>query len=148
MTAARTVLTMGSMAASLCAEAADEPVEVRGAPPSAMPAGEPVPVRYFNRDGSVFLGDDYLIKGVAGVILWRLLGDHQRTGRSEFSNRELRLDPALRLPDVCDNLEARLILLQRRLQERCGWLGIEKTGRGRFRLVLARPVILLAEEPA
>lgn len=141
--------TLGlSMAASLCAEAAEEPVEVRGAPPSAMPAGEPVPVRYFNRDGSVFLGDDYLIKGVAGVILWRLLGDHQRTGRSEFSNRELRLDPALRLPDVCDNLEARLILLQRRLQERCGWLGIEKTGRGRFRLVLARPVILLAEEPA
>ena len=141
--------TLGlSMAACLCAEVAEEPVVAEEAPASAVPAGEPVRVRHFGRDGSVFLGDDYLIKGVAGAILWRLLKDHQRSGRREFSNRELRLDPALRLPDVCDNLEARLILLQRRLQERCDWLGIEKTGRGRFRLVLARPVVLLADEPA
>ena len=90
----------------------------------------------------MFLGDDYLIKGVAGAILWKLVGDFVRKGRTEFSNRELRLDTTLGLPDIADNLEARLILLQRRLAERSRDLAIEKTGRGRFRLRVLRPVQL------
>lgn len=140
--------TLGlSMAACLCVEAAEgAAAEPEEAAVATVPAGDAVRVRHYARDGSVFLGDDYLIKGVAGAILWRLLNDHQRTGRSLFSNRELRLDPALGLPEVADNLEARLILLQRRLRDRCDWLGIEKTGRGRFRLALTRPVTLHAEE--
>jgi hypothetical protein len=35
-----------------------------------------------------------------------------------------------------------LILLQRRLAEHCEFLGIEKTGRGRFRLNVSRPLRL------
>lgn len=58
------------------------------------------------------------LKGMAGAILWKLLKEHLELGRSEFINKALRLDTGLRLPDVCDNLEARLILLQRRLAER------------------------------
>lgn len=102
--------------------------------------GVPLPVRYYAANGSVFLGEDYLIKGVAGTIFWRLLELREAEGRSEFTNRELRLDPALRLPDIDDNLEARLILLQRRLAERDAGVSIEKTGRGRFRLVVKRPL--------
>ena len=106
-------------------------------------SGTPSVVRHYASDDSIFIDDDYLIKGVAGAIFTKLLRDHLKTQRCEFSNKELRLDPALRLPDVTDNLEARLILLERRLGERRAPMRIEKTGRGRFRLRLERPFTLV-----
>ena len=113
-------------------------------PERAAPiTGAPIAVRHYAANDSVFLDDDYLIKGVAGAILWKLLRDYTREQRTEFTNRELRLDPAIRLPDIADNLEARLVLLQRRLLERSPHLRIEKTGRGRFRLCVERPVQLV-----
>jgi adenylate cyclase len=121
-------------------DAAEEPASaVSGAPPD----GAPVLIRHFRADDSVFIGDDYLIKGVAGAIFRKLVGDYVASRRTDFTNRELRLDPAIRLPDLGDNLEARLILLERRLAERSPFLRIEKTGRGRFRLRVARPVKLV-----
>ena len=100
-------------------------------------------MRHYEADGSVFLDDDYLIKGVAGAVLWKLLRDHATEGRSEFSNRELRLSPEIGLPEVGDNLEARLVLLTRRLVDRQACVRLEKTGRGRFRLCVQRPVKLV-----
>jgi hypothetical protein len=111
----------------------------RPAPPVAA---ESARVRFFAVDGSTFLDGDYLIKGVAGRVLWVLLGHHAREGRTEFTNKEVRLDPALELPEFRDNLESRLILLKRRLDEREAPIRIEKTGRGRFRLVVEREVRL------
>jgi predicted pyridoxine 5'-phosphate oxidase superfamily flavin-nucleotide-binding protein len=121
------------------AEAEPEPTT-----PASAPAlrGAVLQVRHYPSNDSVFLDDAYLIKGVAGAILWKLVRDHQGQGRTEFSNRELRLDASLGLPDVSDNLEARLLLLQRRLQEHGPDLRIERTGRGRFRLVVGRPLAL------
>ncbi len=104
--------------------------------------GAPVTIQRYAADNSVFIEQDYLIKGVAGAICWRLLLEFTRRQRTDFSNRELRLDPSIGLPEVGDNLEARLLLLQKRLAERCDFLGIEKTGRGRFRLRVERPVAL------
>jgi adenylate cyclase len=120
-------------------EPAPAPVPV----PEVVPlAGPPLSVRYYRADSSVFFDTHYVIKGVAGTILWKLLREHLQSGRVEFSNRELRLDPDLRLPDHAENLEARLVLLYRRLIERDAPVRIEKTGRGRFRLLVTRPLVL------
>jgi adenylate cyclase len=124
--------------------AADERPETPAAEPGRVPvSGALATIRHYAENDSVFVGDDYLIKGVAGAVLWKLLRDHVHGNRTEFTNRELRLDPAIRLPDVSENLEARLILLQRRLAERCAFISLEKTGRGRFRLRVGRPIKLV-----
>lgn len=102
-----------------------------------------ITIKHYAADDSVFIGDDYLIKGVAGSILAKLVRDYLCSKRTEFSNRELRLDPSIRLPDLSDNLEARLVLLQRRLAERSACLQMQRTGRGRFRLSATHPVELV-----
>jgi hypothetical protein len=112
----------------------------------AVVSGLSAQVKHYQEDDSVFLDNEYLIKGVAGGILWRLLHNYDEHGRVEFSNREIRLDPTLDLPDIKDNLEARLILLRKRLEERCDYLRIEKTARGRFRLDVTRPLELVHVE--
>ena len=132
--------------AALFAQAACEPddTEPARAEPAARPHGAPLAVRYFAADHSVFIDNDYVIKGVAGSILWTLLNEFQQSGRRDYCNRELRRDPRLPLPGVGDNLETRLLLLQRRLAERCPAIALEKTGRGRFRLQLTQPLALEA----
>lgn len=117
-------------------------------PPSAPPVqntghAPPLAIRHYASNDSVFFGDDYLIKGVAGAILWRLLNAFVNDKRDQFSNRELRADKALGLPELSDNLEARIYLLQRRLSERDAGISLEKTGRGRFRLNVARAISLI-----
>lgn len=113
---------------------------------SEMPhqiGGPSLSVRHFAANDSVFLDDDYLIKGVAGAILWVLLSDFVKRGRTSFTNKGLRVDSRIRLPGVSDNLEARLVLLQRRLAERHAGIALSKTGRGRFLLTVDRPLALV-----
>jgi GAF domain len=109
-------------------------------PPADVPAAE---IRHYASDDSVLIDNEYLIKGVAGRILWRILRQYTESHRVEFSNKEIRLDQSLMLPDLNDNLEARLILLRRRLEDRCPFIHIAKTGRGRFRLNVDRPLSLV-----
>lgn len=121
-------------------EAPDEtPVNER---PPVQLQGTPLTVRHFAANDSIFLDDDYLIKGVAGAILWALLDDFTQRGRTSFTNKGLRVDSRIRLPGTSDNLEARLVLLQRRLAERNAGIAIDKTGRGRFTLTVERPLTL------
>lgn len=99
-------------------------------------------IKYYREDKSLFIDDEYIIKGLPGQILWKLLKTYTAEGRSDFSNREIRLDRSLNLPPVKDNLETRLILLRQRLLERCRFMQIEKTGRGQFRLQITKKLLL------
>ncbi len=85
---------------------------------------------YHDTDGSIFFGDEYVIKSLPGRILRKLLRAFIAEGRTEFTKKELRLDPELKLPPVRDNLDTRLILLRRRLEERFPFIRLEANGRG------------------
>ncbi|OCW59082.1 GAF domain-containing protein [Hoeflea olei] len=101
---------------------------------TATATGPAIRVRYYSRDGSIFLDDEYLIRGVPGRLLHHFLGDYLATGRRDFLNREIRRDRSLLLPDYKDNLETRLILLRRRLEEKGGPIRLVRADRGRLRL--------------
>jgi hypothetical protein len=136
-----------SVAAALAARSsgqADEPVTT-GEEPAAAGAGAAGPccaVVYYQADDSVLCDGEYIIKGVPGRILWRLLCHHAALGRTQFTNRELRLDETLGLPAGNDNLEARLLVLRRRLADRACGITLERVGRGRLELVLVRALAL------
>jgi adenylate cyclase len=112
------------------------------APVVAVAQGAPLRVSYYQADDSVFAGGEYVIKGVPGRILWQLLKEHVAEGRTTFTNRELRLDESLGLPAGSENLEARLLVLRKRLAGGAFGIELERVGRGRLALRSARPLEL------
>jgi hypothetical protein len=111
--------------------------------PATTPQGAPLAVAYYHADDSDFIDDSYVVKGVPGRILWKLLQEHAADGRISFSNRELRLDEHLGLPAGNNNLEARLLVLRKRLAAlECGIL-LDRVARGRLSLSVLAPLTLL-----
>lgn len=87
-------------------------------------------MRYEASDGSVFIGDEYLIRGIPGRVLHHFISRFLASGTVDFANRDLRRDPSLRLPVYKDNLETRLILLRRRLEEKGSPIQLSRPARG------------------
>lgn len=94
-------------------------------------------VAYYKNDDCIFIDGEYLIRNIPAKLLLKILKSYESKGQTEFSNRELRMDPSLQLPDFKDNLETRLILLRKRLEKKCPAFRLPSCGRGKFRLELS-----------
>jgi adenylate cyclase len=143
---ALSIIAGQAAAALVMAEALAGEAQGGGELPSRRPAaGQSFTVTHHAYDDSVFIDNEYVIKGVSGRLLMFMLEIHGREGRRDFTNREFRLAGSLRLPDVKDNLESRLLLLRRRLADKRLPVRLVRTGRGRISLALiGRPLIQAA----
>lgn len=126
------VLAMSIQSLQVVHRAEQDPVPAGSLP--AKPAGEKMVFSFYAGDDCLFLNGEYLIRSLPARILWKLLKQREASDQREFSNRELRMDSFLQLPEVKDNLETRLILLRKRLEAKCPSVKIVSIGRGRFRL--------------
>lgn len=114
------------------ADEADAPATVARAPVAAPKRSRVV--TFYTHDDCIFVDGEYLVRNVPGRILWRILRRYVDEGRVDVKNRELRLDTSLGLPAIKDNLESRLILLRKRLEQKCPDIRLVPKARGQLLL--------------
>ncbi|MBL4928511.1 GAF domain-containing protein [Fuscibacter oryzae] len=139
------LLILATQAASALRASEREAAQTVPVPVPPLPAtiaGRGVHVIHHRYDDSIFIDGTYIVKGIAGALLRLILEWHLNEGRNVFTNREMRLAAGPRLPEIKDNLETRLLLLRRRLEEKGAALRIVRVERGRLRLEAEGPITL------
>ncbi|MGM4915581.1 GAF domain-containing protein [Rhizobium sp. 768_B6_N1_8] len=126
---------------------ADEAVALpsRRAPATTDTSDLSIDAVYHSFDHSIFIARRYVIKGVAARILLHMLQRGLASTDFEFTNRELRASLSNVLPEFKDNLETRLLLLRRRLDELELPLRLLRTGRGKLLLEIRGRLNLVVE---
>jgi hypothetical protein len=93
--------------------------------------------RYFPADESLTLNESHFTKGIPAKILRFLLEAYLNDGKSEFEYREPKRLFEISLGQKNSNFEVRFYRLVEKLESGTAGLRIEKTGRGKFRLVVS-----------
>ena len=91
--------------------------------------------RYFRSDESMILNDTKFIKGISAKILRYLLEAYLDQGRDSFEYKELKRQFEITLGQKNSNFEIRFYRLVEKLESDSPGFRIERTGRGRFRVV-------------
>lgn len=91
--------------------------------------------RYFQADESMTLNDAGFIKGVSAKILKYLLEAYLAHGRDAFEYKELKRQFEITLGKKNSNFEIRFYRLVEKLENDSPGFRIERTGRGKFRVV-------------
>lgn len=91
--------------------------------------------RYFQADESLALNGTTFVKGVSAKILKYLLEAFLDEGRSSFEYKELKRQFNITLGQKNSNFEIRFYRLVDNLEIESSGLRIERTGRGKFRMV-------------
>lgn len=91
---------------------------------------------YHGADESITLNGQHFTKNVPAKILKYLLDAHQKEGKSEFEYRELKRLFEISQGQKNANFEVRFTRLVEKLKEDCPTVSVDKTGRGRFTLVV------------
>lgn len=102
----------------------------------------PAQYRYFTADESLTLNGRYFTKGIPAKIMKGLLEAYINEGKREFEYRDFKRRFEISLGQKNANFEVRFGRLSEKLAAEPGGLRIEKTGRGRFRLVVTGTVEL------
>ncbi len=98
---------------------------------------------YYHRDDSVFVDGTFVIRNAPAKILWKVLRAHASENRTAFSHREL-LESSLALSAF--DLESRLILLRKRLEQTCVDVRLVATKRAAFALDVRCTIELVERE--
>lgn len=91
---------------------------------------------YHPSDESITLNGNHFTKNIPAKILKYLLESHLRDGKSEFEYRELKRLFEISQGQKNANFEVRFYRLVEKLKEECPSVWVDKTGRGRFKLVV------------
>ena len=90
------------------------------------------------------LNGQYFTKNIPAKILKYLLESYQREGKSEFEYRELKRMFEISQGQKNANFEVRFYRLVEKLKEDSPSISVDKTGRGKFTLVVSGVLEFLA----